>query len=516
MRLSITGFAWTTHNSVEEGTAKVRLAMTGLPLDEAKKPHSRHTRSQSMQGRDSKSSASLWTTNHLFSQADSALQAPKPSSDSPVRRGSSRMRTIDSPLIFNSGESFHDVISSSGRCRPFGIFTSGFSDLLSCVMPRVSSESTGWTKSRAKALLELSKRQQSALVNQQDAIDMLEFKLRKLQAIDAKGIASETSNSSAAHSPQYCAIKIIDDTSSESSGTSLSSNCSSMDSSDGSMTTFATAEPPLADLCRDAKKSFSEDSWKVEEKRDSLYMPGFKNMTMNDRVPVFEMACTRARVAVRYFCKVFMMQMEYSGYSVCRTLASIDASAKFMKREHTSFALEANINKALYHCFENDSFDDTGLTLIIDPKERCAARFEEFQRLRLVDSVDAANTAHADFEPNFLAFCEQKMREIWFLFPWNIVFRDTEGRKQFTGAFLDAAKCIWLLHRLASSLYPAATILRVGKGMEINCHYVESLSCSETICTKCEKAKVQFMVAPGFQVHQKVIKCQIYEHLLCD
>lgn len=46
VRLSITGFAWTTHNSVEEGTAKVRLAMTGLPLDEAKKPHSRHTRSQ--------------------------------------------------------------------------------------------------------------------------------------------------------------------------------------------------------------------------------------------------------------------------------------------------------------------------------------------------------------------------------------------------------------------------------------------------------------------------------------
>jgi hypothetical protein len=64
----------------------------------------------------------------------------------------------------------------------------------------------------------------------------------------------------------------------------------------------------------------------------------------------------------------------------------------------------------LYHCFENDSFDDTGLTLIIDPKERCAARFEEFQRFRLVDSVDAANTAHADFEPKFLDFCEQKMQ----------------------------------------------------------------------------------------------------------
>lgn len=172
----------------------------------------------------------------------------------------------------------------------------------------------------------------------------------------------------------------------------------------------------------------------------------------------------------------------------------------------------------MYHCFENDSFDDTGLTLIIDPKERAAVRFEEFQRLRLVDSVDAANTIHANFEPKFLAFCEQKMREIWFLFPWNIVFKDTEERKHFTGAFLDAAKCIWLLHRLASSLSPAATILRVGKGMEINAQYVEGMaeSSTESVCPKCKTAKVQFMIAPGFQVHQNVIKCQVYEHLLCD
>jgi hypothetical protein len=172
--------------------------------------------------------------------------------------------------------------------------------------------------------------------------------------------------------------------------------------------------------------------------------------------------------------------------------------------------------QALYHCFENDSFDDTGLTLIIDPGKRCAARFEEFQRLKLVDSVDAANSAHTDFEPKFLAFCEQKMREMWFLFPWNIVFKDSDERKHFTGAFLDAAKCIWLLHRLASSLYPAATILRVGKGMEINPQYVETLAGCDTICAKCKKNKVQFMTMPGFQVHQKVIKCQVYQHLQCD
>lgn len=66
---------------------------------------------------------------------------------------------------------------------------------------------------------------------------------------------------------------------------------------------------------------------------------------LSDKVPLFEIAATRARVAVKYYCKMFMKQMEFSGYSVSRTLSAIDPSAKFMKREHTSFLLEANINK---------------------------------------------------------------------------------------------------------------------------------------------------------------------------
>jgi hypothetical protein len=169
----------------------------------------------------------------------------------------------------------------------------------------------------------------------------------------------------------------------------------------------------------------------------------------------------------------------------------------------------------MYHCFENDSFDDTGLTLIIDPSKRCEARFAEFQRMRLVDAVDAANLKHRDFESKFLAFCERKMREMWFLFPWNIVFKDAEERKLFTGAFLDAAKCIWLLHRLAFSLQPVATILRVGKGMEINPLYVETIVPSTTGCGKCGVAKVQFMTMPGFQVNHTVIRCQVYQHLQC-
>lgn len=188
---------------------------------------------------------------------------------------------------------------------------------------------------------------------------------------------------------------------------------------------------------------------------------------------------------------------------------------EFYRGLYVAYRVFHGFLQAMYHCFENDSFDDTGLTLIIDPNKRCEARFAEFQRMRLVDAVDAANLKHRDFEPKFLAFCERKMREMWFLFPWNIVFKDAEERKLFTGAFLDAAKCIWLLHRLAFSLQPVATILRVGKGMEINPLYVETIVPSTTGCEKCGVAKVQFMTMPGFQVNHTVIRCQVYQHLQC-
>ncbi|KAH8956291.1 hypothetical protein BDL97_07G032300 [Sphagnum fallax] len=243
---------------------------------------------------------------------------------------------------------------------------------------------------------------------------------------------------------------------------------------------------------------------------------GLECINLTEKEHLFEMGVMRARVAVRYFCKLFMKQMEISGYSVWRTLQALDPDATFAKQEHTAYALESNLNKAMYHCFENDSFDDLGLTLIIDPSKRCKARFEEFQRMRLVDATDAANLKHQDFEPRFLAFCERKMREMWFLFPWNIVFKHSDERKLFTGAFLDAAKCIWLLHCLAFSFHPAANILRVGKGMPINPRHIETIVPLAIPCEKCGNvAKVQFMTVPGFQLNQSVIRCQVYQHLQC-
>lgn len=166
-----------------------------------------------------------------------------------------------------------------------------------------------------------------------------------LQATNTKKAASSQQPKAPEVKSSTLPVNALCDTSSETSrsGSSLSSHGSSESSGDSLSTCSAPHDLTLADLCRDAKESFSEDSWKAAEAaRPSKSQ---EMMTMGEKVLLFEMAVIRARGAVRYFCKVFMKQMESSGYSLWRTLAAIDPTAKFSKKEHTAYALEANINK---------------------------------------------------------------------------------------------------------------------------------------------------------------------------
>ncbi len=80
---------------------------------------------------------------------------------------------------------------------------------------------------------------------------------------------------------------------------------------------------------------------------------GLECISLTEKEHLFEMGVMRARVAVRYFCKLFMKQMEISGYSVWRTLQALDPDATFAKQEHTAYALESNLNKVIFKNFKN-------------------------------------------------------------------------------------------------------------------------------------------------------------------
>ncbi|KAJ7550097.1 hypothetical protein O6H91_07G093300 [Diphasiastrum complanatum] len=341
-------------------------------------------------------------------------------------------------------------LCSRGKSFRPRAFLSLFANFFNCWHQR-EPEERPLPNAKVAALLELSKRQQEQLADKQDTIDMLEWQLEQLQAI----------------------------------------------------------------ACKEHELQSKEEGGFLKADNPSSSPPHIKRSNeVSTTELLFEMAIIRATISIRCFCKVFMKQMEVSGYSVWRTLAEMDPRTTFLRKEHTAFALEARINKSLFQSFENDSFDESGLTKILDPINRCIVRLEEFKRMKLLDVGEAINPNHSAFEPDFFKFCESKTRELWALFPWNIVFNSSEERAVFTGSFLEAAKGVWLLHRLAFSMNPEAGIIRVGRRMDINPNYVEAVTVLPEYCRKCQSSTVEFMIMPGFRA-LKTIKCQVYPHVLC-
>lgn len=235
---------------------------------------------------------------------------------------------------------------------------------------------------------------------------------------------------------------------------------------------------------------------------------------------MFEAALLRCRWEINTFCRVYMQQIVRAGYSLINTLMEMEANTVFLRRVHASYALEARINAALFRCFENDSFDDSGLTHIFDVSARAASRLQEFARMKGLDPAEALRMHSASYEPAFHNFAAAKSEEVLALLPAAaLAFRSAAQRDRFMDSFLRAAKWAWLLHRLATSTTPQATILRVARGHPVDPLYVEAVavppigSCSH--CPVTALPTVEFMIMPGFVAQRKVFRCRIYQHFMC-
>lgn len=236
-------------------------------------------------------------------------------------------------------------------------------------------------------------------------------------------------------------------------------------------------------------------------------------------VNMYETALLRCRWEVNVFCRIYMQQMVSGGFSLMKTLTDLEPSTVFLRSVHASYALEARIYVALFRCFENDSFDDTGLTRIFDSSLRMAARMQEYVRLKALDPSEALRMHSPSYEPAFHSFCATKSEEVLATLPGALAYRSAAQRDRFMDAFLRAAKWAWLLHRLATASSPPAQILRVPRGSHVDPLYVESVAVPPIgSCPRCPVTsvpKVEFMIVPGFVAPRKIFRCKVYQHFMC-
>lgn len=232
---------------------------------------------------------------------------------------------------------------------------------------------------------------------------------------------------------------------------------------------------------------------------------------------LFESALLRCRSEINIFCRVYMQQMVLSGYTLVKTLMEMEPDTIFFRKVHASYALESRICSVMFRCFENDSFDDTGLMQILDQEARALARLQDFFRLKSLDPEEALAMHSPSYDAPFHQFCANKSEEIAAMFRWTMAYRNAGERDRFMEAFLRAAKWVWLLHRLANAMNPPMQIIRVGRGMELHPVYVEVVAIPppSSSCPKCPVSKVEFMIVPGFIAPKTVFKAKVYQHYMC-
>lgn len=332
------------------------------------------------------------------------------------------------------------------------------------------------------ALLEQAKAQQEALLETQDASDMWEWHMEQQQALASQEHDMLERTSSVGGGDQLLLPATVG----------------------GSARTDEDDDHSLSTL-----QESPAWGWRRQEE-----------IAAERVLQMFEAALLRCRWEINTFCRVYMQQIVRVGYSLINTLMEMEPNTVFLRRVHASYALEARINVALFRCFENDSFDESGLTHIFDPGARATSRLQEFVRMRGLDPAEALRMHAPTYEPAFHTFAAAKSEEVLALLPAAaLAFRSAAQRDRFMDAFLRAAKWAWLLHRLATSTTPPATILRVARGHAVDPVYVEAVAVPQigscALCPVTALPAVEFMIMPGFIAHSKVFRSRVYQHYMC-
>ncbi|OVA12423.1 protein of unknown function DUF641 [Macleaya cordata] len=218
--------------------------------------------------------------------------------------------------------------------------------------------------------------------------------------------------------------------------------------------------------------------------------------------------------SIRSFTKLMIDEMETSGWDIDAAADSIEPGSVYWKPNHKCFAFESFVCRVMF-----DGFQCTNFALFKDslakqekqnlhffktfmemksktPQEilRHNPEFGRFVRVKYLDVV------HPKMEFSFFGDLNQR----------NLINSGRYPETKFFSTFFEMAKRVWLLHRLAFSFDPQASIFQVKKGCRFSEVYMESVVENGFDEAQIISPRVSFTVIPGFKIGKTVIQCQVY------
>jgi hypothetical protein len=225
-------------------------------------------------------------------------------------------------------------------------------------------------------------------------------------------------------------------------------------------------------------------------------------------VTTYDTAVASLRRLSRAIC-VHIREMGESASQVITAVLENQAIARGrLRKAQKILYFESFLNQIMFENFENVNFEPSGGAPVLDPDSLQLWSFQSFQELQSVSWLDVEQTlddeqgviVNPTFHQFFLVRMDTVLHQLGDL-------GETNMPPTVLSAFFDAIKAVWLLHHLAFSFRPAATMLRVSQGAKFEAEYMEQVHESD----RESRAKSVFlMINPGFLIDDWVVKCRVY------
>ncbi|CAH9143244.1 unnamed protein product [Cuscuta epithymum] len=219
--------------------------------------------------------------------------------------------------------------------------------------------------------------------------------------------------------------------------------------------------------------------------------------------------------SIRSFVRLLVGEMELAGWDLDVAASAIVPGLTFWQANHKCYAFESFVCREIFDGFNYPNFS-------IKPEGEKGPKhfFDKFEEFRPVKAAD-----YLRWKPDsaFARFCCKKYLRLINKRMEQSLFGNSDQRKMvkngefpetsFFSTFIEMAKRVWLLHCLAFSFDPEATIFQVSRGSRFSEVYMESLS-DEAFWSADRRQEtepvVAFTVVPGFMVGKTVVQSQVY------
>lgn len=233
--------------------------------------------------------------------------------------------------------------------------------------------------------------------------------------------------------------------------------------------------------------------------------------------------------SIRSFVRLMIDELKSAGWDIDAAANSIQPNVMYYRADHKCFAFESFVCREMFDAFHYPNYS---------PAKQHQQQRQQlfFQRFNELKPVKAKEFLSRKPKSSFAKFCRAKycqvihpkMESAFFgnLSQRNVINSGEFPDTGFFNAFADMAKRVWLLHCLAFSFEPQASIFQVNKGSRFSEVYMESvaeeafLSSSEnpressssppSSSSDSAEPRVAFTVVPGFRIGKTVLQCQVY------